>query len=232
MTALLISSVLLGLGGSLHCLGMCGPLVLRLHHGDMGASIGQTVVYHVARALTYGVMGLLIGLLGQGLYLMNVQQYLSILAGVVMLLIVWRPRLSVRWIPRWVQEFNTRNYKKFLQLPNYLKFPALGMLNALLPCGLVYTALGVAAVTASSPALGFLFMFVFGLGTLPALWALSLAGSRLDMRRWRGARWLLQGFTVVIAVLLIMRGLNLGIKYISPKQNTAQTELGDCCHKS
>ncbi len=232
MSSLVASALLLGLGGSLHCLGMCGPLVLRLHHGDIGAGHLQTLAYHVFRALTYGVMGLLVGLLGQGLYLMDVQQYLSILAGVVMLLILLRPDLQFKWIPKAVRDFNARNYKRFLQLPAYIKFPALGMLNALLPCGLVYTALGVALVSAQTPLLGFLFMFLFGLGTLPALWALSMLGTRLDARKIRGARWLLQGFTVLVAVLLILRGLNLGIKYISPKQNKAQTELRECCHKA
>ncbi len=230
MQALIISAVLLGLGGSLHCLGMCGPLVLSMHQGGQKISVLQSLSYHLSRALTYGVMGFLFGLLGQGLFLLDVQQYLSIFAGIVLLVIVLRPHLKVNWVPKALRDFNIRNYSRFQKLPSATKFPALGMLNALLPCGLVYTALGVAIVSASTPIQGFLFMFIFGLGTLPALWSLTLFGSKLKGAKMQKAKWLTTAFTLVVVFMLILRGMNLGVQYISPKQDLAKKEFNSCCH--
>ncbi len=232
MQVLLISATLLGLGGSLHCLGMCGPLILKLHQGTGLSKSWHSLVYHLSRALTYGLMGLLIGMVGKGLYLMNIQQYLSILAGIVLIVLLIWPHLKSTRIPSPLRNFNARNFTKFTRLPSSIKFPALGMLNALLPCGLVYTAIGVSLVSASSPLDGFLFMFVFGLGTLPALWSISLLGSKFSLSRIRSARWLVNTFTLVVAVMLILRGMNLGIQYLSPKQNTEQTTMDACCQES
>ncbi len=224
-----ISAVLLGLGGSLHCVGMCGPLVLRLHHENTGSSIWNTLAYHLSRSLTYGMMGIILGLFGRGLYLLNVQQGLSVIAGIVMLVILFWPSLKVIRVPGLLKNFNKKYYSKFLQLPASIRYPALGMLNALLPCGLVYTALGVSLVSNHHPLHGFLFMFIFGLGTLPVMWALSYLGNNFVSLRIKKIRWVLNSFTFVVALMLILRGLNLGIPYLSPQINSEKQTVEACC---
>ncbi len=229
MQVLLVTAILLGLGGSLHCLGMCGPLVLSIHHGTSDGGVWSGLLYHISRAFIYGLMGLVFGLVGQGLYWMDIQQYLSILAGVVLLIVVLWPKLNFRWIPSFLQNFVQKSFHKLQSLPVLLRIPALGMLNALLPCGLVYTALGVSLVTARTSIEGFIFMFVFGLGTLPALWILGIVRGRLKWSKWKNAHLAVRSLTLVVAALLILRGLDLGIPYVSPAQNPATQTMGECC---
>lgn len=229
MTALFITALLLGLGGSLHCLGMCGPLVMSMPfqhpHIHKGVSVS---LYHVGKSVAYGLMGALFGLFGKGFVMMEWQQILSIVAGVIIIAFAFLPHLL---------QSNKINYifsnrfgamlRKVQQSPKAHYFAVLGFLNGFLPCGLVYTALAGASVTAD-PIKGFLFMFIFGVGTIPALSIIAIFKSQLGQKFRIYFRRISLVVSLVLGTLLIARGMNLGIPYISPKM-TKEKEVKGCC---
>ena len=88
-----LSAAILGLMGSLHCVGMCGPIAFMLPVDKENAvkKFCQIFIYHFGRLMAYGVIGLLFGLIGKGLYLFGMQQKLSIVIGILMIVIVFIP---------------------------------------------------------------------------------------------------------------------------------------------
>ena len=228
-------ALLLGLAGSLHCAGMCGPLMLALPTPATSRTqwlIGR-FAYQGGRILTYAVMGALFGLLGQALVLAGFQRALSIALGAAMLAAALitpfagyslADRLgltrAVRALKRvWAGWWGRRDIASL---------SILGALNGLLPCGLVYVALAGAAATGSA-ASGTVFLAVFGLGTLPMMLALSLAGSKIAPPLALRLRRLVPVAVGVVGLLLILRGLDLGIPYLSPKLH-ADSPAHSCCH--
>ncbi len=204
-TAQAASAFALGLAGAGHCLGMCGGIAAALNLGGQ-RSLVVTLSYHSGRISSYTLLGGLLGLaassidiaawtmglrylvglllIGMGLYIAGWWRGMALLerAGARL----WQPvqRLSSRWLPvrRWPQGF------------------ALGLCWGLMPCGLIYSSLAWAA-TAQNAATSALMMFLFGLGTLPAMLATSLGADRLQgfLRR--------RGLKLLIAVLLIASGV-------------------------
>jgi uncharacterized protein len=104
----------------------------------------------------------------------------------------------------------------------------IGLLNGLLPCGLVYMALAGAVGTGSIP-MAVLFMILFGLGTAPVMMAIPYAAKFISMGARNHMRKAVPVIVTCMALLLILRGLNLGIPYISPKVQGEQPETV-CCH--
>ena len=216
----LLTAFLLGLLGSFHCLGMCGPIAMALPlQGGWQRKVG-TLAYQSGRVLTYALLGLLLGLAGAGAMLIGYQQSLSILLGVLMVAAVLVP--AAWWRRIQPQGFISRQLMRLKQaLGQQLRRRsvgaslAVGMLNGLLPCGLVYIALAGALAT-GNPWQGSAFMAAFGLGTWPTMLALSLAGQTISVR-WRSRiRAALPGVMLAMGLLLVLRGLNLGIPYLSP----------------
>jgi len=210
----------LGLIGSAHCVGMCGPLVLALPVQDLGVlqrAVGVGL-YHAGRIMIYVLGGLLFGLVGRRVYLAGWQQGLSIVLGVSIL--GWLALKGVggqrRW--GWVGGFYNGLQAwmgRLWQSPARAKFLLLGMANGLLPCGMVYMAIA-GALTSPTVAQAVGFMAIFGLGTLPMLLGLQVTGRLVGISFRRQIRKLLPYLTACMAVLLILRGLNLGIPFISP----------------
>jgi len=223
----LISALVLGIGGSMHCLGMCGPLLLSLPMAAADRfSQWRMAAYLLAKALAYGLLGLVPGLLGKGMIGMNWQQALSAGAGLLMILLVTIPALKrKKGSFLFARQFGVL-HSRLLQQPRWTDYLLLGLLNGLLPCGLVYTALA-AATLSGGPLGGFLAMFFFGLGTIPALLLLALFRTRLTpVLRLRLGHWS-RIITIAVGVLLVLRGLNLGIPYISPEFKG--TKIKSCC---
>lgn len=170
MLALLTGSFLAGLVGSPHCMGMCGPFVIACGRGPAGSA-----AYHGGRLTTYGVLGALAGGFGDILpgpswipalvSLLVVTWFAGTLAGIVP-----EPRIAV---PGAARAMTWATKRRGLG-SRYV----LGAANGLLPCGLVYAALGI-PLASGSPAVGALAMVLFGLGTVPALLALTLGARRL-----------------------------------------------------
>ncbi|GBL34733.1 hypothetical protein EMGBS15_03280 [Filimonas sp.] len=232
MLPILLSALVLGFLGSLHCIGMCGPLVMSMPFQKVreGKTLFATVNYHLGKALTYSLFGLLAGSIGQGFAFFKWQQMLSVVAGLSLLLITFLPILKNKIrLPQAVQQGFNKLFAKAATETDLKYFFAFGFLNGFLPCGLVYTALAGAAVTAT-PLKGLLFMLFFGLGTIPSLTSVILfqqkMGENLKKYLFRSSYYI----SILIGVLLVLRGFNLGIPYVSPHVNTSTQEM-DCCHK-
>ena len=212
---------LMGLIGSVHCIGMCGPLTMALpfsQHKSIFKYISM-LLYHVGKISSYAILGLIVGFFGKQIFVINAQQHLSIIIG--MLMVVY-----VVWV--YLVKLNTKfNPLQFIQLPvlkalsklfnnkHVVVFILLGFLNGLLPCGMVYLALGSAMSTAN-PMNASMFMAFFGLGTMPALLMLALGSQFVGFTLRRKLQTVLPLFIFGMGVVLILRGLNLGIPMVSP----------------
>ncbi|SFR39731.1 hypothetical protein SAMN04490243_1559 [Robiginitalea myxolifaciens] len=219
---MLLAALILGLLGSLHCLGMCGPIAFMLPLGQerMPKKLLLVTLYQAGRLFSYALMGIAFGLVGRGLQLFGVQQKLSIGIGVLMILLVLLPgKYLSRFGPaRFLYTFVGKvksGLGKALQKKTPDTYLSLGILNGLLPCGLVYMAI-LGAVAMGNPLEGGLYMTVFGLGTVPmmtgVIFSRSLMGNKLkfNLNRW------IPAIVVVLGLFFILRGLGLGIPYISP----------------
>ncbi len=203
------TALLTGLAGSLHCIGMCGPLAMalpvgRLPVGQRGLARG---LYHAGRVLAYSMLGAVVGTLGQGLLLTGLQRPVAIGAGIWLLLwVIWAKALPATFHTSALTRRLTAPLAKLLRQPTLPHMAGLGFLNGLLPCGSVYVALAGALAT-PSPLAGAAYMLVFGLGTLPAMIGLMGLANRLTMvwrqRLSRSLPWT----TLLVAGLLILRGI-------------------------
>lgn len=199
-----------GLLGSFHCVGMCGGIVLAVQAKHWQ----NALIYHLGRSLMYAMIGLLFGLFGRGLYVAGFQQYLSIFLGICMIGFVLLPTQNFPFLYQFYQK--AKQLFKPLQIRNsFLSTFTLGILNGLLPCGLVYAAVFVAIATADA-FYGASYMFLFGLGTMPMLFALSISQKIMPVSMRFRLNKLVPVFVVCVGILLIVRGLNLNIPYLSP----------------
>jgi sulfite exporter TauE/SafE len=227
---MLWTGFLFGLLGSFHCVGMCGAIALALP-GQAGAASGRymagRVLYNLGRVTTYATLGGLAGLVGQGLRLAGVQQSLSIVSGVLILALVAVPERYTSRLASLLGFSRPLAWVKTMlgQLFQQASFPALyatGLLNGLLPCGLIYLALA-GALSAPGVVGAAAYMACFGLGTLPLMLGLSLSG-RLVPLMWRARMRQAVPYTAgLLAVLFIVRGLGLGIPYLSPQLGATAT---------
>jgi len=209
---------LLGLLGSLHCAAMCGPLMLALPAlpGGAGRFVAGRLIYQSGRVTTYALLGIIGGLVGKSLLLAGIQRWLSIVLGVVILLGFFLSRKAAVSAPvvRFVMWLKSAMSTQ-LRRRTFSSLTLLGLLNGLLPCGLVYAAL-VMAVTQKSILSATAFMAVFGAGTLPVMLAASLFGKCLSPSLRTKLRGAIPLGIILLAALLILRGLSLGIPYVSP----------------
>lgn len=233
---MLWSAFLIGLFGSFHCIGMCGPIALALpvQNSRFNLIVGR-LLYNIGRAITYAAIGLVFGLLGQSLSLVGFQQSVSIFAGVLILLMVLLPSKISQKIyllkPAYgFTNFLKRKFGTLLKMKSVTSTFLIGLLNGFLPCGLVYIAVAGAIATGSSLD-GAAYMFVFGIGTLPIMLAVSLAGNFISLNVRKRINKMIPAFMIVLAFLFILRGMNLGIPYVSPKlQQTEITDDSVICH--
>lgn len=211
---------LMGLLGSVHCVGMCGPLVMAIPiaQKSMLEKTISMLLYHLGKMSSYALLGILLGLLGSQFPLFIVQQNLSIVIGTIMLLyvvyvFVLRPKkmLQLDFLYQPIIAHLGILFKK----ETWGSYWMIGFLNGLLPCGMVYLALSSALAT-QHVMQGGLFMLFFGLGTVPALLMVALGGQYMGFSFRRQLQKLLPIFIFSMGVLLILRGMNLGIPYISP----------------
>lgn len=207
------SAISLGLVSSLHCLGMCGPLVLAIP--GQGTTKGQALMtaleYNLGRITTYVLLGLFFGLLGQGLLMSETQQFVAISLGVLLLLSsIWGFKLD-QYLNRWplMAKVNQkiRSAFQYLLVRQQRHF-FFGLLNGVLPCGMVYLALA-GAMTTEHIWQGAAFMFSFGLGTLPAMVAPFFVGHGIRNHLRPYLPYLQTTAVVVMGVFLIIRGLQV-----------------------
>jgi sulfite exporter TauE/SafE len=222
-----------GFFGSVHCVGMCGPLALSLPGaGAVRARyLAERLLYNLGRACTYTVLGGAFGALGLLVSLAGAQQWISIGVGALMILGALVPWVSrqISHLERAPAQFLGRVMQPIQRLYRRGGFGAMlviGLLNGLLPCGFVYAALAT-ATTAGDVATSMAFMAAFGLGTLPAMFGVSLLG-RIASTTWRvRLQKLVPLGLVVVGVLLILRGLSLGT-LLSPDLRAALFSPSTC----
>jgi hypothetical protein len=221
MMSLVIAAFIMGGIGSVHCIGMCGPLALSLPvitHNPTSRFI-STLLYNIGRVATYALLGAIFGVLGMSFALFGYQQWLSIALGLLILLFLVLPKQNfISKKSNVVMTFfgEIRNWLGDLfHRKNYRSVFFIGLLNGLLPCGLVYMAVA-AAISTASVAKSSLFMAMFGLGTLPVMWSIAFFGSSINMSMRRNIKKLYPYIMLVMALLLIIRGLGLQIPYVSP----------------
>lgn len=232
----MLAALLLGFLGSFHCIGMCGPIAIALpqHEGQPYLKVISALLYNFGRVITYAIIGILFGALGKGIFMGGIQQVVSILTGVLIIVLVAFPyivpskfkQVSVLQIPIMRKAFS--NAFKMQSLSAYL---FLGLINGLLPCGFVYMALSGAMLTGNTFD-GSLFMFFFGIGTIPAMLSMSLMGSFINISFRNKVKKAIPYISIFVGLILILRGLNLGIPYVSPmmKHHKQETKV-DCCTK-
>lgn len=235
---MIVTALLFGLLGSLHCVGMCGPIafLMPVDRSNKLRKFLQILSYHSGRLLTYALIGFLFGAVGERLNLFGLQQQLSIAVGVMMILAVIIPgRIFSRY------NLSKPAYKLVgklksalgLQLKTKRKsaFFTMGLLNGLLPCGLVYMAV-FGALGTGGAFKGSLYMILFGAGTIPLMTSAIYLGNFLKGKAKNQLVKLIPMFVILMGSLFILRGLGLDIPYISPSEKVAvaQVEARHSCH--
>lgn len=227
-------ALLMGFTGSLHCAGMCGPImwVMPFHAFNGVKKMVAIGLYHAGRISVYAALAAILHSF-RNIFDPKVQQYISIILGASLLAVG-----ILSFIPNYVAKFKlpwAEYIKK--QLGHVIGKPGLamitisGILNGLLPCGLVYMALS-ASLAAATTAQAAVTMYVFGMGTLPMLVSITLLKSRISIIRSNKIKKLVPITVFAIGCLFVLRGMNLGIPYLSPKVTVVNNEIKSCCsHK-
>ena len=216
------SAFILGLLGSFHCVGMCGPIafLLPVDRTNSFRKITQITTYHFGRLLAYSLIGLFFGLIGKSLYIFGIQQQLSIIIGILMIVAVLIPtQLANKFklsqpIYKIISKVKS-GLGKALKKKTTDTFLTIGFLNGFLPCGLVYMAV-FASIATEQAIMGSMYMVLFGLGTIPLMTSAIYLGKFLNTKVKQNIQKAIPVFVVLIGVLFILRGLGLGIPYISP----------------
>lgn len=209
----------IGLLGSFHCVGMCGPLAFALPSAKRSWGLFfQKLSYNLGRTVSYTLLGLLMGLVGKQIWIAGWQQSLSILSGLLIVIISLPKILPLFKIPWHYQNpfqkaFNQLFVKALQQKKGHF---IIGLLNGFLPCGFVYLAL-TTALSSDNVWQSGLFMLFFGLGTLPLMWAAMLGINFAKPAFRRQINQFLPILTIFLGCWFILRGLNLDIPYLSPK---------------
>ncbi len=218
----MITALIFGLISSLHCIGMCGPIAIMLpvSRNNTAQKVIEICTYHLGRITAYASLGLIFGFFGKGLFLAGLQQQVSIIIGVLMIVYVMIPQQRLgrlnflmpiyRLVSKLKQALG-KQFKKKSKGSLYL----IGFFNGFLPCGMVYVAL-FGALATQDIALGALYMALFGLGTVPLMSAIVYAKDLFSVS-FRSK--ILKYYPVVIVffgIVFIIRGLGLDIPFLSP----------------
>ena len=218
-----ITAFALGLAGSFHCIGMCGPIALSLplRGNTYSQKILGGMLYNIGRASMYGIMGGIFGLLGQGFHLLGFQRWVSIGMGLLLIASVLLSKnfkniklLNIHILTGWVR----KSIQQLFIKKSYGGLFFIGTLNSLLPCGLVYMAIA-GAIGTGTVYFGMIYMVIFGFGTIPLMLLVVLAGNAISLSVRTKINQIIPYLVVFIGCVFILRGLCLGIPYLSPPEN-------------
>jgi len=231
MKANFLVGFLLGLAGSLHCIGMCGPLVMLFPLNGTSKVLGliNSLVYQLGRVLVYVLLGLLFGAVFQIVDLKYFERYFSIGIG-MLFFALWVREVSNKTesTQNSFQSIILNLFGKVLQLKSVFGMFLGGMMNGLLPCGLVYGALLAAFGTGTTQG-SMIFMLGFGLATIPSMILLSFFKNAITMKFRQKLGKMLPWWLLILGIWFILRGLNLGIPFISPKFTGIHGGQQQCC---
>ena len=233
------TAFIIGLVGNAHCAGMCGPiaLALPLKNENWFTRIGGGLVYNTGRITTYILLGAIFGLLGKGLNVAGFQLWASIVIGILMIVMVVVPLIfkNLPSLNNVFEGYSTRlmsGFRNLFRKGDTKSLFGIGLLNGILPCGLVYVAVA-GAINTGDVVSAMLYMALFGAGTIPVMLAVSLAGTMISLNLRIFVNKLSPYVIVLLGVLFILRGLSLGIPYISPKAEALTPVIEKahkCCH--
>ncbi|MEJ2494263.1 MAG: sulfite exporter TauE/SafE family protein, partial [Ignavibacteriaceae bacterium] len=223
MTPEILTAFTIGFLGSFHCIGMCGPIAIALpvpKSSKLSFFTGR-ILYNVGRVVTYSCLGLLFGLVGGRIALAGAQQVVSIILGVAIVIAVLLPQqyknifVQHRLVQKLAQPLKS-NISILFKKGTLSSLFLIGILNGFLPCGFVY--IGLAGSIASGNAIsGAAVMMLFGLGTVPAMFAATVFGKFINIGIRAKLRKIIPVFAILLAAVFIMRGMKLGIPFLSPK---------------
>jgi sulfite exporter TauE/SafE len=233
---MLYTAFIFGLISSFHCIGMCGPIAMMLpvDRNNQAKKIIQILTYHIGRLSAYATIGFVFGLLGKGFFIAGLQQKLSVFIGIAMILIVLTPEnVFARYnfskpIFKIIAKIKSTLGSQFKN-KSYESLYTIGLLNGFLPCGMVYVAL-FGAIAMQNESLGVLYMVLFGLGTVPMMSAVVYINSFLTVPIRNTIQKAIPLVAVCIGVLFILRGLGLGIPYVSPSNMSLFVQAQPNCH--
>ena len=227
------AAISLGFLFSFHCIGMCGPIALAVPLGKSTGLLrsGKMLTYNACRIVTYGIMGALFGIIGQGFHLAGIQQWVSIGLGILIIVGALFPAIfKGSAIERKVLGYTSglkAAFTKSFGKSSFSGLAVIGLLNGLLPCGLVYMALAM-AMASDGPTLGATVMIFFGLGTIPAMFGVQFFGHLLGDKARTRIRRFVPYMVALLGVLFILRGSGLNIPYISPDLSGGVEEPAHC----
>jgi sulfite exporter TauE/SafE len=233
---MVLTAFIFGLLSSLHCIGMCGPiaLMLPLDRNNPTKKAFQIVLYHTGRLTAYASIGFVFGLMGKGFFMAGMQQQLSLFIGVAMIFMVLVPEKRLanynfsKPIFKILSKVKTKLGNQFRKKSPKAIF-TIGLLNGFLPCGLVYVAL-FGAIAMQSARYGILYMILFGLGTIPLMTSVLYLNTFLTLSIRNKIQKAIPYAGVCIGILFILRGLGLGIPYISPSSFSLFVQATPNCH--
>lgn len=228
-----LAAFLIGFFGSLHCVGMCGPIALvtpSLFPGTLGRILSG-IIYNSGRTITYAGLGILAGTLGKGFAMFQWQQMVSIILGVLIIFSAVLPgvfrKVQMGKIGTKATSLIKKNLSSFLKQRSFMGILSIGLVNGLLPCGLVYIGLA-GSIDMSRPTDGALFMAFFGLGTFPIMTGIYLIGNNLKGSFKNKLSRILPYFIFLMGLIFILRGAGLGIPYVSPSMEPHEGDVN--CH--
>lgn len=229
----LITPIAIGFVGSMHCLGMCGPIALALPLGKYSGvkRYSGILLYNTGRIFTYALLGAFFGFVGKSFYLAGFQQQFSIFLGILILLGLFIPSILPKqsWLTRWWNKLFGSLYSEMsnlLRKGSFISLFAIGFINGFLPCGLVY--LGLAGSLAQIEITdSILFMLLFGFGTLPAMFGVAWASKWVSISMRNKIKRASPYFIAFFGLILILRGLNLGL-FLSPRIEAVGTFIQSC----
>lgn len=221
--ALILSALALGFASSFHCVGMCGPIALSMGLTKKQATnfYLQNLTYQFGRIITYSLLGAVLGIIGEGFEMAGIQQYLTIAVGVILIIMALFSfggkdfASKIPFLSKFLYSVKM-NLGKLLQKADYRSRFTTGILNGFLPCGMVYMAL-TASLAGGGIWQGASYMALFGLGTLPFMFAVVLVGNLMNQAFRVKILKVIPFVMIILGGLFIVRGLELGIPYVSPK---------------
>jgi sulfite exporter TauE/SafE len=220
----------IGLFGSIHCIGMCGPLAFAIPVAEnrWWLIVWDKVLYNSGRIITYSILGLLVGFIGKQLWLYGLQQGVSLLSGFLIIMTGWTRLFKIhpsagKFIAALMRPVNKLLSYALQQHSGHL---IIGMINGLLPCGFVYIALA-GALNTTTPLTAGQFMFWFGVGTFPLMLLATVGSGFVGPVVRRRLNGIIPYIMVGLGCWFILRGLNLNIPYLSPARQASGVSV---CH--
>lgn len=246
MSVFIITGLILGLTSNFHCIGMCGPIALAVpvNRKNNATILLGALQYNGGRVLTYAILGAIVGSIGISIQTIGVLQWFSIISGVLLILYAWKKYFAQLFGRQrsflTIQPFLNKGLGKVIRSKSPMRLFMLGGLNGLLPCGMVFVALLNAILTGEIIGSS-LAMVAFGVGTLPSMIAVIFMANKITASMRLKLNRAVPYMLTIVGLLIVLRGLNLGIPFVSPAATHLQTIADEgknassevemsCCH--